>query len=55
VTREDLLHALREANVDVQEMNLAVLEADGKFSVLKDASATARTLASEAAPPGGGE
>jgi uncharacterized membrane protein YcaP (DUF421 family) len=54
VTREDLLQALREADVDVHEMKLAVLEADGKFSVLKDAKATARTWTSDTQPPRGG-
>jgi uncharacterized membrane protein YcaP (DUF421 family) len=54
VTRDDVLQALREADIDLHEMKLVVLEADGKFSILKDAKSTAGKWTSGDEPPRGG-
>jgi uncharacterized membrane protein YcaP (DUF421 family) len=45
VSEEELMQALREADCDVEDMKVALLEADGKFSILKDATRTACKIA----------
>jgi uncharacterized membrane protein YcaP (DUF421 family) len=35
VSEDDLMQALRESDCELQDMRLAFLEADGKFSILK--------------------
>nr|WP_145548347.1 YetF domain-containing protein [Variovorax boronicumulans] len=44
VTREDVLEALREADCDVADMKLALLEADGRISILRQAKDMAAHL-----------
>lgn len=44
VTREDVMQALREADCDVAEMKLALVEADGKISILRRAEGMAAHL-----------
>ncbi|KQP02131.1 DUF421 domain-containing protein [Pseudorhodoferax sp. Leaf265] len=44
VTREDVLQALREADCDVADMKLALLEADGRISILRHAEGMAAHL-----------
>lgn len=44
VTREDVLQALREADCDVADMKLALLEADGRISILRRAEGMAAHL-----------
>ena len=47
VSREDLLQALREADCDIADMKLALLEADGKISILREAKGMAAHLKGE--------
>lgn len=44
----DVMQALREADCDLEDMKFAFLEADGKISILKDASAKLATLSGNA-------
>ncbi|RCW72503.1 DUF421 domain-containing protein [Pseudorhodoferax soli] len=44
VTREDVMQALREADCDVADMKLALVEADGKISILRRAEGMAAHL-----------
>lgn len=46
VTRDDVLQALREADCDLADMKLALLEADGKISILRRAEGMAAHLRS---------
>lgn len=41
VSREDVLQALREADCDIADMKLALLEADGRISILQQAEGMA--------------
>lgn len=41
VSYEDLLQALREADCDIADMKLALLEADGRISILRQAEGMA--------------
>lgn len=44
VSRDDLMQALREADCDIADMKLALLEADGKISILRQAEGMAAHL-----------
>jgi uncharacterized membrane protein YcaP (DUF421 family) len=46
IARDDVLQALREADCDLADMKLALLEADGRISILREASAMATQLRS---------
>lgn len=49
VPASDVLQALREADCEIEEMKFAFLEADGKISILKDASRRLGEMSEEAA------
>jgi uncharacterized membrane protein YcaP (DUF421 family) len=44
VSREDVLQALRESDCDIADMKLALVEADGKISILREAKGMAAYL-----------
>lgn len=44
VTREDVLQALREADCELADMKLALLEANGRISILRRAEGMATSL-----------
>jgi uncharacterized membrane protein YcaP (DUF421 family) len=51
VSKEDVLQALRESDCDIGDMKLALLEADGKISILRQAQGMAAYLKGEQTKP----